>query len=380
MNVLVYSGPGISTASLIATQKILRRILSNSYDVILAPTQMVVDQPWSDCSSLFVMPGGNRRLITQGLGPSGLDSIRQWVFGGGSYLGLGHGAQLAATAPCVNEQDADEWWMGLCPSSCSSIKPELDPTINRTVSEQVTNIVIEQDSWEGHWGSGPNLIALSLHQNSMASFQTDLGLTKSPVPVTILARYSEDPRSEAAVMCPAQNGRVILVGFELDFEKYQLTSRIPKQMELSYENWLRPILSLLALKCDPSPPDHTILSPTPQFLVSRDSQQLDRVATQLNQLVGSDQQFSDIKDVFKLHPNGEGNFDSRFESDEELCHIILMSGTSHRPELAPSFDWGVYFAALSRLGAGSRTDFAPRLGATILYGERVSSTQSLLEA
>jgi len=59
--------------------------------------------------SLLLTPGGNARHKAESLGPSGIREIREYVAGGGRYLGFCGGAGLALTA---GESSAG---LGLCP-------------------------------------------------------------------------------------------------------------------------------------------------------------------------------------------------------------------------------------------------------------------------
>ncbi|KAG0146318.1 hypothetical protein CROQUDRAFT_133178 [Cronartium quercuum f. sp. fusiforme G11] len=378
MNVLVYSGPGIPSTTVNGTQKILKQLLSNAYDVLLAPPQMVLQQPWMDSSSLFVIPGGNRQDIVEGLGPSGIDRIRHWVFGGGRYLGLGQGAQFAASPPLGSTQDLHQW-MSLCSVSCNALEPE--PDDSRTEKQtQRWRISTEQASWEDHWTSALSSIDIPIGSTStFAGFFPESDSLSSQT--TILARYENESKSLAsAVRCPFGQGQAILLGFELhsDSSTCPLISQPHNGTHDEHTEWMRQLISLMGLKVS-RVANKLTLSPTPQFLLSRDPNKLHRVATQLKTLFGSEQVLLDTQDRFRLHANQTELSHFSLESDKESRHLIIVSDHSSRPDLAPSFDWSAYFQAWSGFSSDTGTWPEPKMGDVILCAETVTSTQSLLE-
>ncbi|KAG0152082.1 hypothetical protein CROQUDRAFT_129560 [Cronartium quercuum f. sp. fusiforme G11] len=352
MNVLVYSGPGIPSTTVNGTQKILKQLLSNAYDVLLAPPQMVLKQPWMDSSSLFVIPGRNRQDIVEGLGPSDIDRIRHWVFGGGLYLGLGQGAQFATSPPLSSTQDLHQW-MSLCSVPLNGLEPEPDDSLTEK-EKQRWRISTEQASWEDHWTS-------ALNDN--------------------LARYENESKSLAsAVRCPFGQGQAILLGFELhsDSSTCPLISQPQNGMHDQHTEWMRHLLSSMGLKVS-RVANKLTLSSTPQFLLSQDPNKLHRVATQLKTLFGSEQVLLDTQDRFRLHANQSQLSHFSLESDKESRHLVIVSDHSSWPSLAPSFDWSAYYQAWSRFSSDTGTWPEPNMGDVILCAEIVTSTQSLLE-
>ncbi|UZJ54270.1 hypothetical protein CBS101457_003590 [Exobasidium rhododendri] len=116
-NVLVYSGPGVSSSALSHTLKTLR-ILLPSYDVQCINAKSLAVDPWSSNASLFVLPGGRDLPYVGELGASHRSStfskslraderIRDFVQEGGSFLGICAGAYYASSR-CEFEEGIPE--------------------------------------------------------------------------------------------------------------------------------------------------------------------------------------------------------------------------------------------------------------------------------
>ncbi|KAJ2363117.1 biotin holocarboxylase synthetase, partial [Coemansia sp. RSA 2607] len=88
LNVLVYSGPGVSPNSQTFLMRTLRQFLSHRYAIIPVDQTMLRTQPWETKAALFVMPGGRDVPYTVELNGEINRRIRQWVENGGRYLGL----------------------------------------------------------------------------------------------------------------------------------------------------------------------------------------------------------------------------------------------------------------------------------------------------
>lgn len=115
-NVLVYSGPGVSSSALSHTLKTLRSLLP-SYDIQCINAQSLAIDPWLQSTSLFVLPGGRDLPYVEQLSqsftlPNSSTSvsradvrIRQYVEEhGGSFIGICAGAYYASSI-CEFERD-----------------------------------------------------------------------------------------------------------------------------------------------------------------------------------------------------------------------------------------------------------------------------------
>ncbi|KAL8774534.1 MAG: hypothetical protein Q9209_000907 [Squamulea sp. 1 TL-2023] len=88
MNVLVYSGNGSTVESVRHCLYSLRRLLSPTYAVITVSGNAIVQEPWTASCALLVFPGGADLGYCRTLNGEGNRRISQYVERGGLYLGF----------------------------------------------------------------------------------------------------------------------------------------------------------------------------------------------------------------------------------------------------------------------------------------------------
>ncbi|KOS19981.1 Biotin--protein ligase [Escovopsis weberi] len=88
LNVLVYSGTGVTSESVRHCMLSLRALLSPNYAVIPVNETAILREPWASTCALLVIPGGADLGYCRALGGDGNRRIAEYVRRGGSYLGL----------------------------------------------------------------------------------------------------------------------------------------------------------------------------------------------------------------------------------------------------------------------------------------------------
>ncbi|KAI9353603.1 biotin-protein ligase [Obelidium mucronatum] len=90
MNVLVYNGPGTALHSTERTLAVLKAMLKGRCDVLAVGAEVLLheDKAWQASTALLVIPGGRDLPYVESLGNNGTNAIREWVKGGGRYLGI----------------------------------------------------------------------------------------------------------------------------------------------------------------------------------------------------------------------------------------------------------------------------------------------------
>ncbi|KAI9820227.1 MAG: biotin holocarboxylase synthetase [Pycnora praestabilis] len=88
LNVLIYSGTGSTVESVRHCVYTLRRLLSPNYAVIPINGETIIKEPWSASCALLVFPGGADLGYCRILNGEGNGRISQFVQRGGAYLGL----------------------------------------------------------------------------------------------------------------------------------------------------------------------------------------------------------------------------------------------------------------------------------------------------
>ncbi|KAK0363598.1 biotin holocarboxylase synthetase [Friedmanniomyces endolithicus] len=88
VNVLVYAGGGTTLESVRHATWSLRRLLGPNYAVLTVTGDQILKEPWAASCTLLVMPGGADLGYCRTLNGEGNRRIKQYVQMGGSYLGL----------------------------------------------------------------------------------------------------------------------------------------------------------------------------------------------------------------------------------------------------------------------------------------------------
>jgi biotin--protein ligase len=96
MNVLIYNGLGTSPKSVKACHASLTALLVPHYAVRSIDAPTLIAQPWQGSTALLVMPGGRDLPYCEALEGAGNARIMSFVRNGGSYLGLCAGAYYAS--------------------------------------------------------------------------------------------------------------------------------------------------------------------------------------------------------------------------------------------------------------------------------------------
>ncbi|KAF2761416.1 putative biotin apo-protein ligase [Pseudovirgaria hyperparasitica] len=88
LNVLVYSGHGATKESIRHCLYTLRRLLSPNYAVIPVDGNIILKEPWSATCALLVFPGGADTGYCRTLNGDGNRKITQFVNRGGNFIGF----------------------------------------------------------------------------------------------------------------------------------------------------------------------------------------------------------------------------------------------------------------------------------------------------
>lgn len=233
-NILVYSGPGVSTTALAHTKRTLQE-LCPSYDVRPTSALELALAPWQETASLLVIPGGrdlpyvaefsklHRREDASQV--CAQDTVRDWVENGGSFIGICAGGYFAS-AHCSFEKGTDMQVVGerpglhFFPGECrgtvyKGFVYESDAGA-RVVRLDLTGTPSAMQSPQDR---------LAMHYNGGGAFIDAAQYTKAGV--TVLAKWPRDDPAlashddyadEAAIVhCQVSKGQAILFGTHPEF-------------------------------------------------------------------------------------------------------------------------------------------------------------------
>lgn len=102
LNVLVYSGPGIGPNAYSYLLRTLRQFFSHRYAIIPVEPETLHKEPWESKAALLVIPGGRDIPYSEAMNGEINQRIKNWVEGGGKYLGLCAGGYYGS-GKCVFE-------------------------------------------------------------------------------------------------------------------------------------------------------------------------------------------------------------------------------------------------------------------------------------
>ena len=401
MNVLVYNdhdvqskgtkkiGPGVSKRSYDDTVATLEALLKPYYVVQKVTPMELEEHPWQTSCALLVFPGGRDIPYLERL-KNAAPRIAKWVREGGAYLGFCAGAYFACshiewevdTPLQVKGPRPLKFFPGL---SVGSTFPGFQ--YDSEQGAKAITIADERDGSQKRY----------IYHNGGGEFV----LSGQESDVKVLARYTGEAQGKvAAVYCTVGKGRAVLWYPHIEFsitsgpaegackklEQPPSEAGI-KEAESDRLRLLRETLDLLGL--NPTPPQNGLLkeaphAPIPQLLCLSP---LASPITEAYNAILSDNITNTA--AFDFPPVDEARAlidQARSESHEEGLSkkpriIKFSSERSLPPDLTPLFNTNEYFTILAQAYA-EQTSSSPketwRLGEVLLYGEAVTSTQTLL--
>lgn len=366
MNVLVYSGPEVIQISLAHTLSILRSLLFPHYSVQTISPKALNSHPWAPTCALLVFPGCTGQIIS--VRSTG---VNEYLQRGGNFLGLGFTARCEtrphnAETPSLNFFDV---------SSKSSIFPS--PIPEDGIKPHFSALKLSSGITAKYvYCGGPSLTFVGMANVSSAS---------------VVATYPDG--STAAAVFKIKEGRAMLWGprFEYPINEEPAISIISTEIggheavlliEQQRKQAFSKVLVDLGLKVAGSN-IVPYMTPLQQHLVS-DPSKPDAVSQIRDALsLPPSGLFEDSNDTFIITESAEGTSTLLQGTTKTPKHITLWTESRlPDPKLTPSFDLSRYFHLLNtaRLFEGFSSD-RDRWGAgeVLLYGEVVTSTQTMLD-
>ena len=398
MNILVYNGPGVSKTSLTHTLSTLRSLVLPNYTVQTITPRSVASDPWHSNCALFVLPGGRDLPYVEDLKQSN-DKIAKYVHNGGSYLGLCAGAYYACRSI--------EWEVG-------SEQEVSGPRPLRFFDGVGRGCVYPGFHYESE--DGARGVSLMVTRPDLGSSEKYDGLyyngggefvdAESVRNATVIAKYTEGDANgkTAAVHCRVGNGNAVLWGIHPEYPltlepaisairntRPDLESSL-ERLEESRWKLMRETLTLLGLQL-PSMFIIKTMQPLPQFLTSSPTL-APAVTAMLEKLINDTVNsnpiiLKDNTDNFQFHRGSYSSdlFDRVKDSqvstpDNPVRNIIVLENGQIPPlEATRAFNIAHYYAELAAAQEerGLHPARTHKIGDVLLYGEVVTSTQTMLD-
>ncbi|KAE8144091.1 biotin-protein ligase, partial [Aspergillus avenaceus] len=408
---MLKNGNGTTVESVRHCLYTLRRLLAPHNAVIPVTAEMLLKEPWTLTCALLVIPGGADLGYCRALNGPGNRRIAQFVRRGGAYLGFCAGGYYGCkrcefevgdrTLEVIGEREL-AFYPGTCRggafpgfvyhSEAGARAAELK------VSKEALNAGIVPESFRSYYNGGGVF--------ADAPSYADKG-------VEVLASFAEelnvDPGSGAAavVYCKVGDGAAILTGPHPEFAAANLDKNAggPEYAKLvdalaaddrSRTDFLKACLVKLGLQVTQN--TTTVPSLSSLHMSSLDSADTAQIASSLQELIttdGNDQFLKDENDTFRVEKPEAWNMDSlqkalpddSNESGDAQEGIIdynaIVKHLVIHDEVPPSkatpyFNHHAFYSNLRRYQEQQK-EGAAEFGSSIIYGEVVTSTNTILE-
>ncbi|KAF9107924.1 biotin holocarboxylase synthetase [Mortierella sp. AM989] len=424
MNVVVYSGEGTSRTSLAHTVRSLRALVGQHYDVMKIDAKGLLTEPWEESTALLVIPGGRDIPYTKDLNGAVNDKIRAYVKAGGRFWGVCAGAYFASdrivfevgTPLEVQGSRELKFFKGEC-------RGVVYPGFVYD-SEQGANAVEIQLDREalGHGGK-LGFEKTRVYFNGGGFF---VDAEKDP-DTQVLAWYSdsnedgamdEGQRKAAMVVCRVGQGLALLTGVHPEYDPAHLDAGNPEygpspnvvtrllEKDQERTSVLRSLITKLGLKL--THPDSTqattvsleeginlALPPgaiqgipdiTPLYLASVHPSYTNDLTRSLKGLATAEGLIKEPNDTFQLISSPQHSIPihtstlsetAEGESEEKIIkNIVICSDGPPAAPTTPQFVMGDFFKHLQHV---RQQDHRFKFGNSLLYGEVVTSTQTMLD-
>ncbi|KAB8230331.1 biotin--[acetyl-CoA-carboxylase] ligase BPL1 [Aspergillus alliaceus] len=412
VNVLVYTGNGTTLESVRHCLYTLRRLLAPHYAVIPVSADMLIKEPWTFTCALLVIPGGADLGYCRALNGAGNQRIKHFVRRGGAYLGFCAGGYYGSkrcefevgdkTYEVVGDREL-AFFPGICRggafsgfayhSEAGARAPELK------VSKEVLNAGVVPERFRSYYNGGGVFFD--------AASYADQG-------VEVLANYTEelnvDPGSSAAavVYCKVGEGAAVLTGPHPEFAAVNLDKQAggPGYGKLvdalaaddrARTDFLKACLAKLGLQVSQN--TTTVPSLSSLHMSSLDPADTSSILSSLQELITTDgegQFLKDENDTFRIEKPEAWSMDSLQKAlpDESkddsgkggdgivdynaiVKHVVVHEDLPSS-KITPYFNHHAFYSNLRQYQSQMR-EGASEFGSSILYGEVVTSTNTILE-
>ncbi|KAF9926001.1 biotin holocarboxylase synthetase [Linnemannia zychae] len=420
MNILVYSGEGTSRASLAHTVRTLRALVGHHYDVMKIDAKGLITEPWEESTSLLVIPGGRDLPYARVLDGAANDKIRAYVAAGGRFWGICAGAYF------TSDRVAFEVGTPLEVQGSRELK------FFKGECRGVVYPGFVYDSEKGASAIEIQLVDEQFRQDQLGFTETRVYFNgggyfvdaESQPGCSVLAWYNEGlpqdtPRKAAMIACQVGQGVALLTGVHPEYDPAHLDAANPEYgplpnvvsrlLETDPQRLLlaRSLLKKLGLKLsqpeissaqataqDDSaspvalPPGAIMGIPdlTPLYLASVEPVYTDQIAQSLKAIATSEGLIKEPNDTFQLIASPQQTLPVHTstlsetadgESEEKIIkNLVVCRDEGPSASKTPHFVMNDYFQHLKAIRpAHQHLTF----GNSLLYGEVVTSTQTMLD-
>ncbi|KAL8912751.1 MAG: hypothetical protein Q9171_002290 [Xanthocarpia ochracea] len=419
MNVLVYSGNGSTVESVRHCLFSLRRLLSPNYAVITVGGNGIIKEPWTASCALLVFPGGADLPYCRTLDGEGNRRIHQYVERGGLYLGFCAGGYYGSKR-CEFEvgkksmEVVGNRELAFFPGTCRGCafpgfvyhSEEGARAVQLRTSKDALSKGSVPDVFRSYYnGGGVFVDAPKFKQHGvevLASFTEELDVDSGEGCASVVyckvgdgaaVLTSTHPEFAASNLDPTVNipgyDEIVRVLKEDDLQRTDFLKAclLKLGLQISQEKTAMPSLSRLHLSSAEITGTSRLIEALRDIITEQDGEEyiVDENDTFLLEKP-SRWSLGSVVDALPSTPDGKSDNQEENERDEEKIidydKIVkrLLIHDKNQPESkdTPYFNHHAYVANLKHYESQSR-GVGRTFGKELLYGEVVTSTNTLLE-
>ncbi|KTW30794.1 biotin-[acetyl-CoA-carboxylase] ligase [Pneumocystis carinii B80] len=390
MEILIYTDTETSKLSVEQVFSIFQFLLGPYY-VIKKVNKLYLEQRsrWDDIA-LFIMPDSQDVIYNNGLGEKTNEKILEYLKNGGKYIGIGAGGYYASAYTEIKSNDAENKDSKLVIFPGIARRIEFSEYISSNNGDKrIAHIHIEDESYE--------------HENDMYYYHNGVSFVNADefLNTRILASYKEinsnDKKSTnaAIIQCRIGKGEAVLFtvhpeysGFSTDlkdnirdcpenFNKLLLS-------ENSRTMFLRHILQSLGLQTTSKPIISSEITNLHLFSKFSDLiKETTNILYNISEIINGEHIIKCENDSFCLQKSSTNTFNQNsLNNSHDYDYEIIpkyIKIHEHLPTIleTPFFNHEIYFKNL--LASRTLKKEKKYMGNIVLYGETVSSSQTLLD-
>ncbi|KAJ6099819.1 hypothetical protein N7467_001354 [Penicillium canescens] len=386
----------------------LRRLLAPHYAVIPVTGDMLLKEPWMATCALLVFPGGADLGYCRTFNGAGNRRIAQFVRNGGRYLGLCAGGYYGCkscefevgdkTMEVIGDREL-AFFPGICRGGAFPgfvyHSEEGARAAEITVSKEALSIGTVPEQFKSYYNGGGVFVDAPLY--------ADKG-------VEVLASYTEKLNVDAGegaaavVYCKVGEGAAVLTGPHPEFAAVNLDPKAggPEYAEMvaalaaddkARTDFLKACLSKLGLEVTQETMAVPSLSSLHMSGIDADGP-MDILSCLGKDFIneGQTEYLKDEHDKFRIERPGTWNFGDLEESlptesstptdgiidDQAITKRLVFHDDIPSSKLTPYFNHHAFYSNLRQYQSESKGD-ASCFGSNLLYGEVVTSTNTILE-
>ncbi|PWA02461.1 hypothetical protein BB558_001381 [Smittium angustum] len=255
IDVLVYTGDGVSALCLSQTLNTFRSLLGDRYSIVTVDSHQLATEPWEKTTFLLTIPGGRDLPYNRDLSGTAANKIRNFVYNGGLYIGFCAGGYFASSR-CVFEPNSQLSVIGerplhFFPNICKGaaypgfkynseecaravkIQVQKEAFKNREASKWLSELNVENPFV--YYNGGGYFVNADSRDNFLTDYGWDLESNrdteekdKKTHKINVLARYPSDvtdPEDRGAIVedaaaivaCNFGRGMAVLSGVHIEF-------------------------------------------------------------------------------------------------------------------------------------------------------------------